>query len=228
MVKKRSVAIIPARGGSKRIPKKNITPFAGLPLIAHTIIAARESQCFDSIIVSTDSEEIKAVAVRFGAEVPFLRDAYADDAATSSQATEHCLQQLLSIGLEYSLVTQLMPNCPLRDSSDIQAAHKNFHDMSAKAQISCSSFSWTNPWWAATLDEHSRPQYLFKDALSKTSQSLAELVCPTGAIWISETSYFLRNKTFYSDETIFFQMPWEHAIDIDTVADLALAEKLYE
>src|SRR3989304_3520795 len=138
MVKKENIAIIPARGGSKRIPKKNILDFFGKPLIAWTIEAARESRVFNRILVSTEDKEIAAVAEKFGVEVPFLRQDSFDDYSPVSEATISTLCQVKSVlNEEYENVVQLMPNCPLRQSSHIIDAFNNFLKSGGKFQISC-------------------------------------------------------------------------------------------
>jgi CMP-N-acetylneuraminic acid synthetase len=123
---KKVVAIIPARGGSKRIPKKNIIDFNGKPLIAWTIEAAKKSGLFEKIIVSTDSEEIAEVAREYGAEVPFLRDTAADDHSPVSEATLRTILQLEEAGEFYDEVVQLFAVCPLRDDVDIINSYKYF------------------------------------------------------------------------------------------------------
>ena len=109
-----TIAIIPARGGSKRVPGKNIRPLAGKPLIAYTIEAALTCGLFHRVVVSTDSEEIAAVARVHGAETPFLRSAgISDDVTPISAATADALERLDPAGVLYSAVAQLMANCPL-------------------------------------------------------------------------------------------------------------------
>ncbi|MDZ7846861.1 MAG: hypothetical protein U5L96_08860 [Owenweeksia sp.] len=110
---KTRVAVIPARGGSQRIPHKNITDFEGKPLIAWTVRAAQRSGLCDKIVVSTDSEEIARVSREWGAEVPFLRDAYADHHSPVSEATLRTLTQLEEAGETYDEVVQLFAVCPL-------------------------------------------------------------------------------------------------------------------
>ena len=113
---KKVIAIIPARSGSKRIPKKNIIDFMGKPMIAWTIEAARESKIFYDVLVSTDSEEIANLSRRFGASAPFLRDAKdADDITPVSEATINALINMENkSNVKYDMVVQLMPNCPCR------------------------------------------------------------------------------------------------------------------
>ena len=109
------IAVIPARGGSKRIPRKNLVEFAGKPLIAWTVEAAQGVDLFDRILVSTDDPEVAAVVGDMGLETPFLRQAHADDHAPVSLATISALAQVREVlGEEYRIVVQLMPNCPLR------------------------------------------------------------------------------------------------------------------
>ena len=115
-----NIAIIPARGGSKRVPKKNILEFFGKPMIAWTIEAAIKSNTFTKVLVSTDCEEIAKISKNYGAEVPFLRKSYADDISPISLATHDALIQAEDFwSLKFDTVTQLMPNCPLRNDKDI-------------------------------------------------------------------------------------------------------------
>src|ERR1700733_10576572 len=120
-----TIAIIPARGGSKRIPGKNIRPLAGKPLIAYTLAAADESGLFERVVVSTDSLEIAEMARRFGAEVPFLREAtLADDFTPVSSVTVDALCRLDPAGDRFEVVAKLMPNCPLRTADDIIESYR--------------------------------------------------------------------------------------------------------
>src|SRR5690606_28690736 len=122
-----NLAVIPARGGSKRLPRKNLLPLGGLPMIAHTIRAAVDAGCFDRVVVSTDDPELAAVAMEHGAEVPFMRDAaIADDHTPVSAAAVDALQRLAAVGESYDRVSLLLPNCPLRDADDVRASYDAF------------------------------------------------------------------------------------------------------
>lgn len=223
MVKK-TIAVIPARGGSRRIPRKNLVDLGGQPLIAWTIQAALDSKLFSRVLVSTEDEEIAAVSRDFGAEAPFLRDLHFDDHATASQATVRALQQAQSYyGEHYEIAAQLMPNCPLRDSFDIKAAMEEFVLNEERPQISCASYGWVNAWWASTIDETGTPVPLFPAARKKRSQDLAKLVFPTGAIWIAKTSDLLNYGSFYTPNHRYSPLEFIHAIDIDEEPDLELA-----
>lgn len=219
------IAIIPARGGSKRLPRKNIMLFNGKPMIAWTIEAALQSGMFSRVLVSTDDEEIRQVSIQAGAEVPFLRHAAFDDYATSSEATLIALQQAEQHwGDNYTSVAQLMANCPLRSCEDIQKAVTHFEQSSASAQISCFKFGWMNPWWAVQLSPEGKPTYAFPEIRDSRSQDLAPLYCPTGAIWIASTTALREHGTFYAPEHVFYPMHHMSAVDIDDHDDLTMAQ----
>ncbi|TQI70411.1 N-acylneuraminate cytidylyltransferase [Gramella sp. Hel_I_59] len=217
------IAIIPARGGSKRIPKKNIIDFLGKPLIAWTIEAAKKSHLFDKIVVSTDSKEIAEVSREYGAEVPFLRDAAADDHSPVSDATLRTVLQLEEQGEFYDDVVQLFAVCPLRTSDDIINSYQDFLSRDVPFSLSCYKFIWMNPWWAVTLDDNNKPDWIFEGEM-KRSQDLPELYSPTGAIWIGKVDKLKQEKTFYGDGHIFWEMDWKNAVDIDNYEDLELAK----
>jgi N-acylneuraminate cytidylyltransferase len=219
--KQKVVAIIPARGGSRRIPKKNIIDFAGKPLIAWTIEAALASKLFDKVIVSTDTEEIAAVSRAYGAEVPFLRDHYADDHSPVSEATLRTIAQLEENGEQFDIVVQLFAVCPLRTAADMEEAYRFFLDKKVDFLLSCFQYVGMNPWWAVQLNEEQQPQWVF-DNVMKRSQDLPTLFCPTGAIWIANVDALKRDKTFYGEKYIFWEINWKHALDIDTFEDLEM------
>ena len=221
------IAIIPARGGSKRIPRKNIVLFRNRPMISWTISAALESNVFDRVIVSTDDEEIAILACTEGAEVPFLRTVHADDQSPVSAAVLSALTQAENhYGHAFETVTQLMPNCPLRGATEIQAAWTNFKNGAHQFQISAFEFGWMNPWWAARMQSDGQPDWLFSEARSARSQDLDRLFCPTGAIWTASTQGLRAHETFYGPGHVLCTMPWQAAIDIDDMHDLEMAEAL--
>jgi CMP-N-acetylneuraminic acid synthetase len=222
------IAIILARGSSKRLPRKNVLDFHGKPMIAWSIEAALQSAQYDRVLVSTDDPEIAEIARSFGAEVPFLRDAAADDITPSSEATLAALRQAEQHwGEQFDSVSQLMANCPLRDAEDITAAVQNFLLKNAESQICSFRFGWMNPWWAAKLDEQDRPDYLFPETRVARSQDLPPLHCPSGAIWIAHGSVLKSAKTFYSPNHIFHSLSWLSAMDIDDAEDLEMAKACF-
>jgi len=140
------IAIIPARGGSRRIPRKNIIEFVGKPMIAWTVGAALESGCFDQVLASTDSEEIAEAAISAGASVPFLRQDCTDDYSSVSRATISALGQAeMYWQTRFDVVVAMMPNCPLRKAGHIRAAVEQFDHQGIDFQISCFSFRLDEP-----------------------------------------------------------------------------------
>jgi N-acylneuraminate cytidylyltransferase len=222
------IAIIPARGGSKRVPGKNIRPLAGKPLIAYTIEAALGSGLFHRIVVSTDSEDIAAVARTYGAEVPFLRSAeFSDDMTPVSAATADAVERLDPDGSQYQFVAQLMANCPLRTAEDLVSSHKQFSEKAADTQISVVRYGWQNPWWAmrrGATDFSLDP--LFPKEMTARSQDLPELFCPTGAIWWGKTKVIREQRTFHIAGRTGWEISWQHGVDIDTPEDMAFTEAL--
>ena len=222
------IAIILARGGSKRLPRKNILDFHGKPLIAWSIEAALKSTQYDRVLVSTDDKEIAEIACRFGAEVPFLRDTAADDITPSSEATLAALEQAEQHwGKKFDVVSQLMANCPLRDAADITASVKNFLSKDVESQISSFRYGWMNPWWAAKLDQQGVPEYLFPHAMVARSQDLPPLYCPSGALWIARGQALKQSRTFYIPGHIFHSLSWIAAMDIDDAEDFEMAKACF-
>lgn len=225
LVNKKIIAVIPARGGSKRIPKKNILELNGKPMLAWTIEAALKSKYIDEILVSTDDEEIAQVGKKYGARVPFFRNAKADDHSPISLATIQALNQWEEAGFErHEIVVQLMANCPLRNSTDIDLAIENFTHKNLNFQLSCFKYGWMNPWWAHKLDSEGLASPLFDESeRMKRSQDQPDLYCPTGAIWIAEIESLKKSNSFYGPKYSFFPMHWKSAIDIDEYEDLEMA-----
>ena len=132
------LAIIPARAGSKRLPKKNILKLAKKPLLAWTIEAAINSKLFDVVLVSTDDSEIAKISREYGADVPFLRKEGADDYTSASLASFIALKQAEDYwGVEFRNIAQLMANCPLRTDADIKESFESFEKNNCFSQISC-------------------------------------------------------------------------------------------
>jgi pseudaminic acid cytidylyltransferase len=223
----RVIAIIPARGGSRRIPHKNIKCLADKPIIAYTIAAALESSQFERVVVSTDSQEIAQVARQYGAEVPFLRDKeLADDFAPVSSVTADALLRLDPQGDKFDSVAQLMANCPLRTAADVRDSYRQFETTCAESQISVVRYGWQNPWWAMRQNERFELEPVFKEQGTARSQDLPDLYCPTGAIWWARTVVLRQTKTFHVERRTGWEIPWQRGIDIDTFEDWAVAEVL--
>jgi pseudaminic acid cytidylyltransferase len=221
------IAVIPARGGSKRVPGKNVRPLAGKPLIAYTIDAARDSGLFARVVVSTDSEDIAEIARRYGAETPFVRaPGLADDVTPVSAVTVDALDRLDPAGDTYDAVCQLMANCPLRTAEDVVASHQQFAKTGAESQLSVVRYGWQNPWWAMKRTPEMTLQPLFEQAMTQRSQDLPELFCPTGAIWWAKTDALRVAGTFHLPGRTGWEIPWMRGVDIDTEEDWVMAEVL--
>jgi CMP-N-acetylneuraminic acid synthetase len=220
-----NIAIIPARGGSKRIPRKNIIEFNGKPMIAWTIEAAINSGLFSKVLVSTDCEDIANISKEFGASVPFLRAEFADDITPVSKATCDALMQAEQHwGINFDIVTQLMANCPLRTSADITEATVAFTENNRDFQISCFKFGWMNPWWSFKLKEDLGHEWMFPEGVFKRSQDLDDLYSPTGSIWIARCEQLKSVHSFYGEGYKFQPMNWIGAVDIDDYDDLDFAK----
>lgn len=222
-----SLAVIPARGGSKRVPRKNVRDLCGKPAIVYTIEAALNSDVFSRVVVSTDDNEIAGVARQYGAEVPSRREAsLADDYTPVSLVTLDTFKRLDPDGNKYQCVAQLMANCPLRNAQDIKDSYQQFTATGADVQISVTRYGWLSPWWAMTMDNQKRLKLLFEGKTLVRSQDLPEVYCPTGAIWWAKAAVLRREKTFHIAERTGWEMPWQRAVDIDTEDDWRLAQLL--
>lgn len=226
MVANFCIAIIPARGGSKRIPKKNIKSLLGRPIIAYTIDAAIKSNLFSRIVVSTDSKEIALISESNGAEAYTRKVELADDYTPVSLVTLDVLDNLDSKNDQFQFVAQLMPNCPLRTEKDIVDSYQQFIKGKTKSQISVTRYGWLNPWWAMIRNKNNELSSVFPEQTKKRSQDLPDLFCPTGAIWWIQSETLRREKTFHCENRTGWEIPWDHAIDIDTEDDWRMAEFL--
>ena len=224
------LAVIPARGGSKRILKKNIRPFNGKAMIEWTIEAALDVGIFEDILVSTDCPTTAKISRAAGALVPFFRQEALDDYSPASLATLHALMQMEEYtGKQYDVIVQLMPNCPLRNAEDIASQVADFFsDETRNSCISAFSYGMFNPWWAHKTNEQGEWKPLFSEQLKgNRSQDLPKLLCPSGAIWISTRERLIAEKTYYSSGYRFLEMHWMRAVDIDDEQDMDLGNIIF-
>ena len=225
-----TLAIIPARGGSKGLPGKNILSLAGIPLITHTINAALEAESVGRLIVSTDDEAIATVARESGAEVPFLRPAaLSDDTASGVDACLHALGYA-NDSLDYhpELVVYLQPTSPMRSAADIDAAVKLLHDRNADSVVSVKAVT-EYPQWMKKMDGEQRISPLFEELeITAARQNLEKSYILNGAIYLSTTEALLKHRNFYGSDTRGYLMPEERSIDIDTLNDFLMAQALID
>jgi N-acylneuraminate cytidylyltransferase len=228
MVTRNRLAIVPARGASKRLPGKNLIDFFGKPMLAWSIDAATKSGRFDRVIVSTEDESIAAAARAHGADVPFLRERHFDDHSTISDVTIHALHQLREkLNETYSTTVMLQATCPLRNAADVVSALDAFDAGAADFQMSCYEFHWANPWWAFRRDERGEAQWLFPESIGVRSQDLPRAFGLTGAICVAKTEALLAAGTFYGPGQRFEPISWSSAVDIDSAEDLEFAKAVY-
>lgn len=216
------LAIIPARGGSKGVPRKNLHPLAGRPLIAWTIEAAKASKLIDRFVLSSDDDEIIAVARSLGCDVPFKRPAaLAADATPGIDPVLHALGALP--GFDY--VVLLQPTSPLRSASDIDSAIELCVSTGAETCVSVAEPA-QSPYWMSTAGADGYLKPLFPDIKASRRQDLPQALALNGAIYVANVPDLLKNKSFLTEKTVPFLMPDERSIDIDGPLDFRLAEAL--
>lgn len=219
------LAIIPARGGSKRLPRKNILNLAGKPLIAWTIEAASGSTYIDATVVSSDDVEILSVAHQYGAKTLQRPDELATDTATSFDAVKHAIEN--SEPCDY--VVLLQPTSPLRTSQHIDEAIELLISKNADAVISVSEMD-HSPLWSNTLPENGSMEHFLRDeVINSRSQDLEKHYRLNGAIYICKTEKLLEEKSFFIQKNIFAYIMHRHnSVDIDDVIDFELAKIIKE
>lgn len=221
MINGKSVlAIVPARGGSKGVKRKNIRDLAGKPLIAWTIAEAKKSHYIDRLVLSSEDDEIIQVAREWGCEVPFKRPArLAADDTPGIAPVLYVLEMLPG----YDYVVLLQPTSPLRTVDDIDKCIEQCLENSAPACVSITQPS-KSPFWSYTLDDRHRLTPLIKGELMSNRQSLPVAYTLNGAIYVAQVGWLESSHSFISDETLGFEMSSENSWDIDTELDLALCE----
>ena len=218
-------AVITARGGSKRMPRKNIQPLADKPLIVWTIQAGLKSNYIDRVFVSSDDEEILVLSEGTGASTIKRPKHLASDTAKSVDVVMHALKK---IDHDYEYVILLQPTSPLRNENHIDEAFDLLIKKNANAVISVCETD-HKPFWTNILPDDGSMKFFFNDAKVNNSESNNHQVFYhlNGAIYICKTEKFLEEKTFFIKENIFaYQMSREHSIDIDDEFDWRFAEAI--
>lgn len=218
------LAIIPARGGSKRLPRKNILGLCGKPLIAHTIEAGLKSNYIHKVVVSSDDEEILEISKKFGAETIKRPDDLASDTATTFDAIKHTIDNNID---KYDYIVLLQPTSPLRNEKHIDEAIELLEEKKVNAIISVCEME-HSPLWSNTLPNNgSMKGFLRDEILNKRSQDLEKYYRLNGAIYICRTDKLLEEKTFIlKDEIYAYKMSRKFSIDIDEEIDFKIAEVL--
>jgi CMP-N,N'-diacetyllegionaminic acid synthase len=218
------LAVIPARGGSKGLPGKNILDLAGKPMIAWTIEAANESRCIDRLILSSDDTGIIQVAEHYGCDVPFVRPAaLANDRATSIDVAIHALDTLVE---QYEYIVWLQPTAPLRLAEDIDAAINLCREKAAPACVSVVAAG-KSPYWMYSLEHGGAMQPIMPQDLSNCQrQELPQAYTLNGAVYVTRTDWLRRHKKFMNGGAYAHTMPPERSIDIDSELDFKIAGML--
>jgi len=219
-MRKRFVAIVPARGGSKGLPGKNIADLCGKPLMAWSIEAGTGSRYVDKVVVSSDSGTILDVARAFGAEPLRRPDELATDSAPSEPLITHALGVLEARGERYDYVVLLQPTSPLRDAADLDRAVETLLARGAQALISVYEPLHT-PYKAFKVRPDGRLEGLVDNETPfKRRQDLPPVYMPNGAIYITDADYFRESGRLFAPDTVPFVMPESKSPDIDTAEDL--------
>lgn len=221
------VAIIPARGGSKRIPRKNIRPFFGKPMIAWSIEAAIASDCFDQVIVSTDDSEIASIAVDFGAEVPFLRpSSLSDDYATSTEVVKHAVDWLVEKKCGLEAACCIYATAPFVTPELLRQAYELM--ISEKKSYAFTAVRYDYPIQRALYTDKKHGLQMFYPEYQETrSQDLVEAYHDAGQLYWGRADAWLNSLPIFSSHSSPLIIPRQLAQDIDTEEDWQQAELIY-
>ena len=218
------ICIIPARGGSKRIPGKNIKDFLGKPLIAYSIEAALDSKVFNDVIVSTDDEAIANVARDFGASVPFFREAsLSDDYATSTDVIKDAIRR---VNFRFSDVCCLYATAPLITAEILKEAAGEFKKQECQVLFSATAFDFPIQ-RAIKLDENARVSMFYPQFEKTRSQDLEPAFHDAGAFYFGKKEAWLECSALFASHSKAYLLPRNLVCDIDTLEDFEFAKKLY-
>lgn len=223
-----NLCIIPARGGSKRIPRKNIKDFIGKPIIAYSIEAAVQSGLFDEVMVSTDDEEIVEVALKYGAKVPFKRSAEnSDDYATTAQVLEEVLTNYRKSGVEFSSACCLYPTAPFVTPEYLKEGHNLLLDPEVASVFSVVKFDYPI-WRGFTRNDNGVMKMVWKENINTRSQDLEPVYHDAGQWYWIKVEMFLSSKVLFTENSKGVKLSKLEVQDIDTEHDWHLAELKYE
>ncbi len=223
-----NLAIIPARGGSKRIPNKNIIDFFGKPMIIYTLDAARDSGVFSKIYVSTEDIKIRGLVEQHGYEVIERPAELATDTASSIPVVLNLFNTLERRCEVFENVCLLMANCPVRDHVDICGSWEAFKDSPSNFMMSVFRYGMFYPFWALHPTDEGLKPFFGDKYFNIRSQELPEVFCPSGAIRWFNVEAFKEVKHFYGPNLKPYIIPWYKAIDIDEYEDLMVARMVVE
>lgn len=224
---KKAIAIIPARGGSKRIPRKNIKKFFGSPIISYSIKAAIDSGIFEAVMVSTDDNEIVSVAKSFKAEVPFLRSkAAASDGASLNDVIEEVLSEYKKMGKEYDYFSCILATAPFLNKERLKKAHELISSKDVDAVIPVVKFSY--PIQRALKIDQGMLKMIWPENYFKMSNELEASYHDSGQFYFMKTASFLEQKRLFAKKTLPLVIPESEVQDVDTDEDWKMAEIKYK
>ena len=217
------IAIIPARGGSKEIPRKNIKLFAGKPLISWTIDIANNCDLIDKVVVSTDDNEIAEISLSYGAEIPFIRP---DELASDRSPVIDTIIHYLKKNSEASEIILMQPTSPLRKAVDL------YNIIETKLQRNCRSIvsiteAYSHPSLCYQILKTGELSNFMASPILKRRQDLSKAYCLNGSIYLANRDFLIEKNSFIDESTVGFVMPQSRSIDIDNNYDWEIAEMLF-
>lgn len=222
-----NIAIITARGGSKRIPKKNIKLFLGLPIIAYSIKAAIESNCFSEVMVSTDSDEIAEISQKYGAKVPFYRsERTSNDYASTVDVLSEVISKYKENNKKFDYGCCIYPTAPFINSKKINDSYNKL--LLTKSDTILSVVQYSFPPQRSLIKNNNRVEYWFPEYSSKRSQDLIPIYHDAGQFYWFNIDKFSLNHKLVSQNTTYFECSELEVQDIDTELDWKLAETKYK
>ncbi|SES96042.1 N-acylneuraminate cytidylyltransferase [Methanococcoides vulcani] len=224
-MKPKTIAIIPARGGSKGIPRKNVRLLAEKPLIAHSIEAALNSKYVEQVLVSTEDQEIVDVSREYGADIIKRPEELAQDSSPTIDTIFHVINSLEIQNNSVDVVALLQPTSPLRTADDIDDAIELFLKSECESLISVCEAGHP-PFWHSKIEEGYLKPIFDEKYLNMRRQDLPKTYLPNGAIYLSTPKNLKKYRSFYCPKTIPYIMPIQRSIDIDTEIDFITAEIL--
>jgi len=222
----RCVAIITARGGSKRIPRKNIKDFLGHPIIKYSIDAALLAGCFDEVMVSTDDTEIADISKRFGAQIPFFRSSStSNDFATTADVIEEVLLEYRHTGKDFEYFCCIYPTAPFVSPERLKQGYDVLKEGNTDIVLPVVRFNY--PIQRALKIEEGRLKMIWPEYLMARSQDLMPTYHDAGQFYWGRSERFLKQKKLFTESTIPIEVPESHVQDIDTLEDWKIAEMKY-
>lgn len=220
------LAIIPARGGSKGIPRKNIKDLNGKPLIAYTIEETKKSKYIDKLVVSTEDEEISKISTMYNADVPFLRPKeLAEDHTPGIDPILYTIKWFQSNGYKFDYIVCIQCTSPFRKAEQIDAALEKLINKEADSIVSVCE-SEVSPYWMKKIENGIMNDFLDNIPFYPRRQDAPQIYRLNGAIYIAKAEVLLKNKNWYTENTLAYVMDRKSSVDIDEMIDFKFAEFL--